>query len=122
MRSPETYVGYARAENFASSEGMARDLRKTYSPQWGLGGSWNVRAENCTLESAPGKIVFRFHSRHLHMVLGPAKNGTPVPFKIKLNGAAPGEDHGSDSGFDGTGEVRQPRMYQLVRQKGRLKT
>jgi thiol-disulfide isomerase/thioredoxin len=128
VRSPETYAGYAHAQNFASPERMARDSRKTYSPparpalnQWGLGGSWNVRAETGTLESAPGKMVFRFHSRDLHMVVGPAKNGTPVRFRIKLNGAAPGDDHGFDSGSDGAGEVRQPRMYQLVRQKGPIK-
>jgi thiol-disulfide isomerase/thioredoxin len=128
VRSPETYVGYARAENFASPERMARDSRKTYSPpaspalnQWGLGGSWNIRAESGRLESAPGKIVFRVHARDVHMVLGPAKNGAPVRFKVKLNGSAPGDDHGSDSGADGTGEVRPPRMYQLVRQKGQIK-
>ncbi|MCU1234238.1 MAG: cytochrome biosis protein [Candidatus Solibacter sp.] len=128
VRSSETYVGYVRAENFSSPERMARDSRKTYSPparpalnQWGLGGSWKAGAESGTLESASGKIVFRFHSRDLHMVLGPSKNGTPVRFKVKLNGAAPGDDHGSDSGADGTGEVRQPRMYQLVRQKGPIK-
>jgi thiol-disulfide isomerase/thioredoxin len=127
VRSAETYAGYARAENFASPERMARDSRKTYNPparlalnQWGFGGSWNVGAESSALESAPGKIVFRFHSRDLHMVLGPAKNGTPIRFKVKLNGAAPGDDHGSDSRADGTGEVRQPRMYQLVRQKGSI--
>ena len=67
------------------------------------------------------KIVFRFHSRDLHMVLGPSKSGTPVRFKIKVNGAAPCDDHGSDSAADGTGEVRQPRMYQLIRQKGPIK-
>jgi len=127
-RSPETYAGYARTEHFASPERMARDSRKTYSlparpalNQWGLVGSWKAGAESGTLESAPGKIVFRFHSRDLHMVLGPSKNGTPVRFKVKLNGAAPGDDHGSDSGADGAGEVRQPRMYQLIRQKGPIK-
>ena len=69
MQSPESYVGYARAENFASPERMAQDSRKTYSPparpalnQWGLGGSWNARAESGTLDSAPGKVVFRFHA------------------------------------------------------------
>ncbi|MBZ5586627.1 MAG: hypothetical protein LAQ30_31455 [Acidobacteriia bacterium] len=128
VRSPETYVGYARAENFASPERMARDSRETYSPparpglnQWGLDGSWKAGAESSKLESAPGKIVFRFHSRDLHMVLGPANNGTPVRFKVKLNGTAPGGDHGSDSNADGTGEVRRPRMYQLIRQKGPIK-
>ncbi|MCU1335023.1 MAG: cytochrome biosis protein [Bryobacterales bacterium] len=127
VRSPETYVGYARAENFASPERMARGSRRTYNPptnpalnQWGLGGSWNASAESGTLESARGKIVFRFHSRDLHMVLGPAKNGSPVHFKVKLNGAAPGDNHGSDSGADGVGEIRQPRMYQLIRQKGSI--
>ena len=128
VRSGETYVGYARAENFVSLERMARDSRKTYNPpakpalnQWGLGGSWIVGAESGKLESAPGKIVFRFHSRDLHIVLGPAKNGVPVRFKVRLNGVAPGDDHGSDSGADGTGEIRQPRMYQLIRQKGQIK-
>jgi len=129
MRSPESYIGYARTENFASAERMARDSRRIYSPparpalnQWGLGGSWNIGAERATLESAPGKIVFRFHARDVHMVLGPQKNGmssrTPIRFKVTVSGAAPGEDHGSDSAADGTGWVRQPRMYQLIRQKG----
>jgi len=125
VRSAETYAGYARTENFASPERMSRDSRKTYSPpakpalnQWGLGGPWKAGAESDALESAPGKIVFRFHARDFHMVVGPAKNGTPVRFKITLNGVAPGKDHGSDSGADGTGEVREPRMYQLIRQKG----
>ena len=124
VRSPETYVGYARAENFASPERMARDTRRTYTlpvrlalNHWGLNGSWNVGAERATLESGPGKIVLRFYSRDVHMVLGRSKNGTPVRFKVKVNGAEPGDDHGSDSAADGTGVVRQPRMYQLVRQK-----
>ncbi len=125
VRSPETYAGSARTEKFASPERMSPDSRKTYSlperpalNQWGLGGSWKAGAESDTLEAAPGKIVFRFHARDLHMVLGPARNGAPVRFKVKLNGAAPGDGHGSDSGADGAGEIRQPRMYQLIRQKG----
>ena len=128
VRSPETYAGSARTENFASPERMSPDSRKTYSlperpalNQWGLGGSWKAGAESDILEVAPGKIAFRFHARDLHMVLGPARNGAPVRFKVKLNGSAPGDNHGSDSGADGTGEVRQPRMYQLIRQKGPIK-
>ena len=34
------------------------------------------RRKRCASE-APGKIAFRFHSRDLHMVLAPAKNGKP---------------------------------------------
>jgi len=128
VRSPETYVGYARAENFASPGRMVRDSRKTYVPpakpalnEWGLDGSWNAGAESGTLESAPGKIVFRFHSRDLHLVLGPAKNGRPVRFKVTLDGVAPGESHGADSDAGGAGEIHQYRLYQLIRQKGPVK-
>lgn len=128
VRSPETYVGYARAEKFASPGRLARDAARIYSVparpslnQWGLGGSWNVGAESAVLQEAPGKIAFRFHSRDLHMVLAPAKNGKPVRFRVKLDGATPGEDHGVDSNADGAGEIRQPRMYQLIRQKGRAR-
>ncbi|HKA31803.1 MAG TPA: redoxin domain-containing protein [Candidatus Binatia bacterium] len=128
VRSPETYVGYARAEKFASSERVARDAAKTYSVpprpslnQWGLGGSWNVGAESAVLQQVPGKIAFRFYGRDLHMVLAPSKNGKPVRFRVMLDGAAPGEDRGIDANADGAGELRQPRMYQLIRQKGRVR-
>jgi len=128
VRSPETYAGYARTENFASPERMVRDSRRIYSlpaklalNQWALGGSWNAEDERSTLEAAPGNVVFRFHSRDLHMVLGPAKKGPPIRFKVTLNGAAPGDDHGSDSAADGSGQLGQPRMYQLIRQKGLIR-
>jgi hypothetical protein len=80
----------------------------------------NVGAESGVLQSAPGKIVFRFHSRDLHMVLGPAKDGKPIRFKMTLEGAAPGENSGVDSAPDGTGEIREPRLYQLIRQKSEI--
>jgi thiol-disulfide isomerase/thioredoxin len=127
VESPETYVGYRQAERFASPERLAHNSQKTYSPpvrprlnQWGLSGSWNDGAESAVLQAVPGKIVFRFHSRDLHFVLAPTKDGKPVRFKVTLDGAAPGDNHGSDSAPDGTGEVREPRLYQLIRQKGRI--
>lgn len=123
--SPETYLGYRQAEHFASPERMARDSAKLYSPpaapalnQWGLSGSWTVGEESAVPQAAGGKIVFRFHARDLHLVLGPAKDGSPVRFKVTLDGMAPGDNCGSDVNPDGTGEVREPRLYQLIRQKG----
>jgi thiol-disulfide isomerase/thioredoxin len=128
VRSPETYIGYARAENFASPERVAKDSSRNYSlapkpspNHWGLGGSWNVGGESAVLQQASGKINFRFHSRDLHMVLGPSSNGKPVRFKVTLDGSAPRNDHGVDSNSDGAGEIRQPRMYQLIRQQGPIK-
>src|SRR5271156_782127 len=122
--SPETYVGYKRSSNFASVEPIAKDSSKTYSPQprlslnqWALGGSWKVGEESAVLQSVPGKIVFRFHARDLHLVLGPSKNGKPIRFIVKLDGTAPGDDHGADTDASGADTVQGNRLYQLIRQK-----
>jgi cytochrome c biogenesis protein CcdA/thiol-disulfide isomerase/thioredoxin len=124
-QSPETYVGYRRAEHFASAEPIAKDSRKTYTllprfslNQWALAGDWKVGEESAVLQAAPGKIVFRFHARDLHLVLGPTKNGKPIRFTVKLDGTPPGEDHGSDADKNGSGTVQEHRLYQLIRQKG----
>jgi thiol-disulfide isomerase/thioredoxin len=124
-KSPETYVGYRQALNFASAEKLHKDSSQVFSVpakpplnHWGLSGSWNVNAESAVLQSTPGKIVFRFHSRDLHFVLAPAKDAKPVRFVVRLDGAAPGENCGVDIAPDGSGEIREPRLYQLIRQKG----
>ena len=125
VRSPETYVGYHRAEHFASTEAIAQDSKHSYTPQprlslnqWALSGSWKVGAESAVLQTAPGKILFRFHARDLHLVLGTTKDGKPVRFTVKLDGTAPGDDHGVDCDGNGSGTVQGHRLYQLIRQKG----
>lgn len=125
MRSPETYIGYERAQRFASSPGIAPDRSQVYSApakpslnQWGLDGNWTVDKERAVLEGADGKIFFRFHARDLHLVLGPGAAGKPVRFRVTLDGVAPGENHGVDTDFEGTGVVREQRLYQLIRQSG----
>jgi thiol-disulfide isomerase/thioredoxin len=125
--SPETYVGYGRAENFASPDRLARDGTRTYRAperpllnQWGLAGSWNVGPESAVAEAAGSRLLFRFHSRDLHLVLAPGKDGRPVRFRVRLDGAAPGDAHGVDVTPDGSGEIRAPRLYQLIRQGARV--
>ncbi|WCM20521.1 redoxin family protein [Paraburkholderia bryophila] len=125
MQSPETYIGYERAENFASPGGAAEGKVHTYaapsSPdvnEWGLAGAWKVGAEHATLAAASGRIVYRFHARDLHLVLGPGADGKPVRFRVSVDGAAPGAAHGSDVAADGSGTVTEQRLYQLVRQSG----
>ncbi|MGC1476501.1 MAG: cytochrome c biogenesis protein DipZ [Terriglobales bacterium] len=125
VRSPETYVGYHRAEHFASTEAVAQDSKRSYTPQprlslnqWALSGIWTVGAESAVLQTAPGKIIFRFHARDLHLVLGTTKDGKPVRFRVKLDGTPPGDDHGADVDSNGAGTVQGHRLYQLIRQKG----
>ncbi len=127
VQSPETYVGYRQAEGFSSPERLARDVAKSYrAPErpapnhWGLVGSWSVGAESAVLETGGGRIVYRFRGRDLHLVLAPTKDGRPVRFKVRLDGGAPGDDHGADSAPDGSGEVHEPRLYQLIRQRARI--
>jgi thiol-disulfide isomerase/thioredoxin len=126
-RSPETYIGYRMAENFSSPERVRKDSVQEYSApaklllnHWGLSGSWNVNGESAVPQATHGKIVFRFHSRDLNLVLAPTKDGKPVRFRVMLEGAAPGEKCGVDIAPDGSGEIREPRLYQLIRQKGAI--
>jgi cytochrome c biogenesis protein CcdA/thiol-disulfide isomerase/thioredoxin len=125
VKSPETYVGYDRAENFAAKPAVVKDQPGKYtlpvSPalnQWGLGGEWTVQAEKAILVRPPGQIAFRFHARDLHLVLGPAQGGKPVHFRVLLDGHAPGADHGVDVDSEGKGVVEAQRLYQLIRQRG----
>jgi len=125
LRSGETYIGYAKASNFASPEGLGQDAQRLYHAapalglnQWSLAGSWTVGGEFATLDAAPGAIRYRFHARDLNLVLGPASPGRPVRFRVTIDGAAPGANHGSDVDADGEGSVQDPRMYQLVRLRG----
>ena len=125
IQSPETYIGYARADRFMSHGGLKHDQVHEYEApkhpglnQWGLEGKWVDRQQEAVLKEAGGKIIFRFHARDLHLVLGPAGNGKPVRFKVTIDGKAPGENHGVDTDADGNGVVKDYRLYQLVRQSG----
>jgi thiol-disulfide isomerase/thioredoxin len=125
VHSPETYIGYARAEHFASPGGIKLDGEKNYTApaqpklnQWGLEGKWADHSQVAVLGSPGGKIVFRFHARDLHLVLGPAADGKPVHFRVTIDGQAPGDNHGVDTDADGNGVVADHRLYQLVRLKG----
>ena len=127
VRSPETFIGYSRTEHFASPGGIKRDLEHLYSEpadpqlnQWGFAGKWDDHELGAVLKSAGGKIVFRFHARDLHLVLGPSTDGKPMRFRVTIDGQAPGENHGVDTDAQGNGVVTEYRLYQLVRQSGAI--
>ncbi|MDR9875487.1 cytochrome c biogenesis protein DipZ [Pseudomonas allii] len=111
VQSPETYLGSQRAENFVKSGPLALN-------QWTLEGQWNVGGQQANLDQAGGRIVYRFHARDLHLVLGPGADGKPVRYKVTIDGQAPGDAHGTDVAPDGSGTVTEQRLYQLVRQPG----
>jgi thiol-disulfide isomerase/thioredoxin len=125
-QSPETYIGYDRGENFVSSAGTAQGVPHDYAVgtlrrnEWGLSGDWTRGGEHADLDAKDGSIVYRFHARDVHLVLGPPPDGKAVPFRITIDGAPPGDSHGADTDADGRGVVTEHRLYQLVRQTGAI--
>ena len=86
--------------------------------QWALAGAWTVKGQAIVLNAPDGGIVYRFHARDLHLVMGPPARGTPVRFRVLLDGQPPGAAHGTDVDDAGGGTVTHPRLYQLIRQPG----
>ncbi len=127
LRSPETYLGYGRGERFASPGATAIDVPSAFTlPQrlrlnhWALAGEWTIGHEHVTLAQAGGSIALRFHARDAHLVLC-HRTPEPIPFRVLLDGQAPGAAHGVDVGPDGHGVLGDGRMYNLVRQDGAVR-
>ena len=127
LQTPETYVGYGRGERFASPEGVVPNEARAYGiPErlglnhWALVGEWTIGSENVVLDQPGGSIAFRFHARDAHLVLSPGAP-EPIPFRVLLDGEAPGSAHGVDVDEDGNGMLRDGRLYQLVREHGEMR-
>lgn len=123
LRSGENYVGYERTQNFASPGGALLDKARMYQlparlrlNEWALSGDWTVKNEATALNKARGRVAYRFHARDLHLVMGPKTPGTPVRFRVLIDGQAPGAAHGSDVDEQGNGIAIRQRLYQLIRQ------
>jgi thiol-disulfide isomerase/thioredoxin len=127
LRTPETYLGSVRGENFASPGGAAVDRSRAYqlpeqlrAGHWALDGEWTLGREKVVLDRAGGSIAYRFHARDAHLVLSHGR-GEAIPFRVLLDGEPPGASHGVDVDQDGNGVLRDGRLYQLVRQDGAVR-
>jgi hypothetical protein len=123
LRSPENYVGYDRTENFASPGGRRADQRRVYTApsrlalnHWALAGPWTMGRQATVLNAPNGRILYRFHARDLHLVMGPPRQGGSIRFRVSIDGNPPGAAHGVDADAAGNGAVTEPRLYQLIRQ------
>jgi thiol-disulfide isomerase/thioredoxin len=127
LQSPETYLGYDRTENFSSAGGAVLGKSRSYvAPkrltlnQWALSGDWTMERWFAAPDAAGGRIAYRFHARDLHLVMGSSDPAKSMRFRVTIDGAAPGADHGLDVDAEGQGSVQEPRLYQLVRQSRRI--
>lgn len=127
FRSGETYLGYAQATGFKSPQGLRVDQRRDYTVgdlapnTWGLSGAWTIASDHVAAQLPGAALAYRFDARDLHLVLGPGADGRPVRFRVTLDGAPPGADHGADIDADGHGVISGTRLYQLVRQSGAVR-
>ncbi len=113
LRTPETYLGFARGGALGSPD----DLRLN---EWAPSGQWTIDSENVVLNEAGGSIAFRFHARDAHAVMSGGADRV-IPFRVLVDGEAPGEAHGVDVDAGGNGVLGSGRMYQLVRQRGEVR-
>ena len=113
LESLETYIGHARGER--RTDDPPASLRKNH---WSLIGDWTVKEQGAVLQEAGGGIAYRFHARDLHLAMNPGT--ASVPFRITLDGETPGDSHGGDVDSEGRGVADEPRLYQLIRQPGRV--
>jgi thiol-disulfide isomerase/thioredoxin len=125
LGSPETYLGYEQAQNFASPGGAAFDEPRTYMApdsltlnHWALSGDWTIERRASVLNRADGRIAFRFHARDVHLVMRQRERGTSVALRVLVDGAPPGDAHGLDVDAQGHGTLLEPRLYQLIRRRG----
>ena len=125
LGSSENFLGYDRIEGFTSPERVVVGKQIDYTVpeklklnKWGLSGKWIMGKESVSLSNENGKIIYRFHARDLHLIMGTTTQGTSVKFRVLIDGRPPGIAHGLDIDSDGNGTVTEQRMYQLVRQQG----
>jgi hypothetical protein len=123
LKSPESYIGYERAENFSSPGGAVSGKRHLYAVparlalnDWALSGDWTLGKEAAVLNAANGRMAYRFHARDLNLIMGPAVRGASVRFRVLIDGQPPGAAHGVDVDGQGNGTVSESRLYQLIRQ------
>ena len=83
LKSPETYAGFELTETFSSPGGARLNNSHVYGypaklglNHWAMQGDWTVGREATALDTANGRIAYRFHARDLHLVMGPAVQGT----------------------------------------------
>jgi thiol-disulfide isomerase/thioredoxin len=128
LESPESYLGYEQAQNFASAAEAELNNAHTYvAPdslrlnQWSLSGDWTIGRRAAVSNGGDGRLAYRFHARDVNLVMGPPARGESVPFRVLVDRDPPGEAHGLDVDDQGNGTLSQQRLYQLVREPGSIR-
>ena len=122
LGSPETYLAYGRSSGFASPDRERFNEPHRYPEtsrldlnEWAPIGTWTLAQHAAVLNEPGGRVAYRFRARDVNLVMGPATRGASIPFRVLLDGTAPGGDHGDDVDEAGNGTLSDQRLHQLIR-------
>lgn len=123
-QTPETYLGYARANSFASPQTInnIEEIAKYSYPatlaadSWALSGNWLIQQQKIVSEGSHSKLELNFSARHVYLVLGSA-NGKEINLSLKLNGKPlDKKNSGKDVVDNNILKVQDQRLYEIIDQ------
>jgi thiol-disulfide isomerase/thioredoxin len=120
-QTPETYLGYGRAERFSSKPALKlnKDTRYTLpkvmeADHWGLSGLWKS-SKDATFTKEPKTILkLNFEAKNVFLVLSNTTDH-PIKAKILLNGNEVGANAGKDV-HNGYLTIAQDALYEIINQ------
>lgn len=120
-QTPETYLGYERAERFSSDSAVVRDKAANYvypeevtQNNWALQGRWIIYPDKIVSQSSGASIKLHYDAKKVYAVMG-IKN-KPVMVKVWVNGQPIAGETGSDVKA-GLVEVKENRLFSLINAK-----
>lgn len=122
-QTPETYLGYSRAENYNGKGAVSPNQQSDYTfPEslprdgWALDGKWTVSGEKITADEPGAALRLNFAAKKVFLVLG-TSTGKPVNAEIALNGKPVDGERGNDVTPSGRVTVEGNTLYELIDQK-----
>ncbi|HEY8001976.1 MAG TPA: cytochrome c biogenesis protein DipZ [Solirubrobacterales bacterium] len=117
LRTPETYLGAARAQGWVngpqpgSKDYGTFDTSSLKLNQFGYGGSWEIDDESATAGEA-ATVSLRFQARRVFLVLG--SEDRPRQVQVLLDGKPISDADAGDDVSASTATITGQRLYRLV--------
>ena len=115
-QTPETYLGYERAERFANTDQFVANQPASYTlantlkaNEWSLGGQWQINDESSQSLSNESRLSFNFSGKEVYLVM----SGPPGALVgVSVDGqSSPG---GADVNSKNQVSINGARLYKIV--------
>lgn len=118
-QTPETYLGYARMENFGSVEPVVRNRPASYhypkdlkEDQWALQGDWAIYPDKIISITKGAAIKLNFTAGNVYAVMGRAN--IPVEITVSYQGKIPATINHKSNTRAGQLMVSENQLYTIV--------